>query len=773
MLMLFRILLFFFLFLSSFLHAEHISKGEQISVQLLWLDQFEFAGFYIAKEKGFYADAGLDVEIKPYRDGIDSVKDVSEGKTTYGIANSSILVDRSRGMPIVAIGAIFQSSPRAIAVKKSSNIHSINDLKDKKIMLTDDYAYDALIMGMLTSKGLKKTDFTILPQTHNVNDLIEDKIDALMVYSSNQPYVLREKGVETTLFRPKDYGFDCYADILYTSESEIKNYPKRTKAFYQATMRGWKYAFEHIDESVELILKKYNVQHKSRQALIFEAEELKKLSGFYSKDFGKLNLEKLKATESIYHLMGIITTSINMDQFVWHDSIAGPSSINLTQEEKAYLEKKKQITMCVDPDWLPYEAIKDGRHIGMGADYMSHIASMLHVPIVLIPTKSWNESQVFAQQHKCDILSMAMETQERKRYMNFTSPYLFANVVFATEKDQDFIPDFEEIITKPIGITRADGLIGLLKKEYPGIHLIEVDSINEGLLKVQSGELFAFVDTYEVISYTIAEHFPNELKIGGKLNLSRQLRIAVRNDDLILLNLFDKALMTTTDEMKNEIKNKWISVKYEQGIDYNLIIQISSGFLLVLLLLAVWNRKLKALNSKIEQLSIRDELSGLYNRRYFNTKFIEILTHVITNRQYFFFILLDIDYFKKYNDRYGHLKGDEVISTIGKTLNSLFNRHTDIAFRLGGEEFGCFGSSNTEEGALKKAEEIRARIEALCIEHKDNIPYGVVTISEGIVICSSKSHETTQEIIYQYADNALYSAKNNGKNRIVRSEFLA
>lgn len=768
MIFIFRILLI--LLVSSCLYAGSALKEEKVSIQLLWLDQFEFAGFYIAKEKGFYKEAGLDVEIKPFRDGMKISKDVSEGKTTYGIANSSILVDRSKGMPIVAIGAILQSSPRGIAVKKSSNIFTINDLKNKKIMLTDDYENDVLIMAMLTSKGLKKDDFTVLPQSHNINDLIDDKIDAMMIYTSNQPFLLREKGVETTIFKPREYGFDCYADILYTSEYEIKNHPERTRAFYEATMRGWQYAFEHTDESVELILKKYNSQKKSKAALMYEAKELKKLSGLYTKKFGKLHIDRLKATESIYHLMGIITANIDMNQFTWQDASVGKSDIIfLTEEEKKYLQTKKKITMCVDPDWPPFEAIENGRHVGLSADYMDHFSKILQTPIVLIPTKNWHESLSFAQQRKCEILSMAMETEKRRHYMNFTRPYLTANVVFATRMEQSFIPEFEEIISEKIGVSRADGLIETLQKAYPGIHLVEVDSIEQGLANVASGELFAFVDTFSAVSYHIAENFQNELKIGGKIDQSRELRIAVSKDDRILLNLFDKAIASVSEDMKNEIKGRWVSVKYEKGTDYNLIIKISLLFITLLLLLLVWNQKLKRLNKKIEQLSVCDELSGLYNRRYFNTKFMEIYSDVINKREYFFFILLDIDNFKRYNDRYGHLKGDNVIASVGKTLNTLFNRSTDIAFRLGGEEFGCFGSSDSKEGALKKAEEIRQYIEALCIEHKDNLPFGVVTVSGGIVILFSDSPKEVQEIIYHRADNALYQAKELGKNRIIQS----
>lgn len=760
---------FIFLFTSTLLYANSFTPLDKVSVQLLWLDQFEFAGFYIAKEKGFYTDAGLEVEIKPFKHGTNIAQKVSQGKSTYGIGYSSILIDRSEGLPIVALGALLQSSPLAIAVKKSSNIQTINDLKYKKVMVTQDHKSDASIMAMLTSRGLKKSDFTLIPHSFDVNDLINGKTDGMLVYTTNEPYRLHEKGVETTILDPKDYGFDFYGDILYTSENEIHTHPERVKKFYEATMRGWQYAFEHKDEAIDLILKKYNMQHKSKSALEYEADALMNLALPNSNEFGKLNTQKLESIDNIYHLMGMMKANVDMNTFVWNYSQTGETSIHLSEEEKAYLQKKRMITMCVDPDWMPFEAIQGGEHIGLSADYMHLFSDAIHKPIVLIPTKSWAESLTFAQQRKCDIFALAMQTPEREKYMNFTQPYLSSAVVFATRLDQTFIPDFKEITSQKLGIIRGDGLIEILQKKYPGIHLIEVDSIQEGLEKVAEGENFAFIDTLAALSYGIAQGFSGQLKIGGKLDETRELRVGIRNDDKLLLRLFEKAIGTVSADEKQQIERHWISVKYESGIDYNLIIKISSILLIIMLILLWWNRKLHRLNQKIEQLSIKDELSKLYNRRFFNTKFMKIHSEVIKQRNYFFFILLDIDDFKKYNDLYGHLKGDDVIATVGEVLNALFNRHTDIAFRLGGEEFGCFGSSDSIEGALAKAEEIRQKIEALSIEHSGNLPYNTVTVSGGIVISSSHSPEETQEKIYHRADNALYEAKESGKNRIIRA----
>jgi diguanylate cyclase (GGDEF)-like protein/PAS domain S-box-containing protein len=169
---------------------------------------------------------------------------------------------------------------------------------------------------------------------------------------------------------------------------------------------------------------------------------------------------------------------------------------------------------------------------------------------------------------------------------------------------------------------------------------------------------------------------------------------------------------------------------------------------------------------KIEKISITDELTGLFNRRHFNKTFPIELQRCTVEKKSFIFVMLDVDHFKKYNDTYGHLKGDEVLSSIGKTLDRMVHG-IGYAFRLGGEEFGLIATGIDLANVGKFAENIRASIEALGIEHKNNTASLFVTASIGLctVDFEKKQDEIDAKEIYAKADEALYASKEFGRNR--------
>ncbi len=170
----------------------------------------------------------------------------------------------------------------------------------------------------------------------------------------------------------------------------------------------------------------------------------------------------------------------------------------------------------------------------------------------------------------------------------------------------------------------------------------------------------------------------------------------------------------------------------------------------------------------IEQLSITDQLTGLYNRRHFNDVFKVEIKRSIRQGSILSFVMLDVDFFKQYNDNYGHQEGDNVLSTIGITIKNYMQRLEDFAFRLGGEEFGVLFTTKNLEDSKVIAEHIRKSIEDLGIEHNFS-DSGVVTASLGVVCLdfSKKSnHNHDCESLYKLADDELYKAKKSGRNRV-------
>ncbi len=167
--------------------------------------------------------------------------------------------------------------------------------------------------------------------------------------------------------------------------------------------------------------------------------------------------------------------------------------------------------------------------------------------------------------------------------------------------------------------------------------------------------------------------------------------------------------------------------------------------------------------SKLEHLTITDSMTSLFNRRYFNKILLREINRTKRNNAQLAFIMLDVDFFKLYNDTYGHLRGDDVLISIASTIQKHFNRASDFCFRLGGEEFGIICSVNTLNEVYHQAEQLRIDIENLHIEHLHNSVSNYITASIGIAICDGSS---TAETLYSQADVELYKAKESGRNKV-------
>lgn len=180
---------------------------------------------------------------------------------------------------------------------------------------------------------------------------------------------------------------------------------------------------------------------------------------------------------------------------------------------------------------------------------------------------------------------------------------------------------------------------------------------------------------------------------------------------------------------------------------------------------------LKHLNFKLEQASYTDSLTALYNRRYFNLLHEREFKRALRNEQPFVFMMLDIDFFKQYNDTYGHIQGDQTLQAVAKVLKSTLQRPGDYPFRLGGEEFGVIIADTDCQNARAMGERIRAAVEALQIEHKGSKVSRTVSISIG-GICVVPTIHMNEEAIIHAADTNLYAAKERGRNQVVFSNKL-
>jgi polar amino acid transport system substrate-binding protein len=304
----FALVLYFLVSLSTGSQA-----AEKITLKLQWLDQFQFGGYYMALEKGYYQRAGLQVDIVPYTHGNqDVVAEVLSRPGVYGTGRSSLVVDRVMGKPVVILSAIFQDAPSVLLTRNDTGINSVSDLVGRKIMISSDALAAAEYLGMFAQQGVRQHDIIHQKHSYNLNDLIEKKTDAMACYVSNEPYILKERGIGFNAFHPKDFGQNYYGDLLFTSEEETQEFPERARAFREATLLGWEYAFDNIEETARLIKAKYNGQNKSLQSLIFEGEALKKISLKKGVPLGDVNMKKLKEAAQAYYELGIFSEKFSL-----------------------------------------------------------------------------------------------------------------------------------------------------------------------------------------------------------------------------------------------------------------------------------------------------------------------------------------------------------------------------------------------------------------------------------------------------------------------------
>ena len=130
--------------------------------------------------------------------------------------------------------------------------------------------------------------------------------------------------------------------------------------------------------------------------------------------------------------------------------------------QKAYLNKKNQITMCVDPNWMPLEKIENGKHIGIASEFIQLISQRIETPIHLIETENWTESLEKVKKRECDILPLAEKTPSREEYLDFTTPYVHTSLVIATKIGIPFVDNLNSIKMKPLGVVKNYSIEELL-----------------------------------------------------------------------------------------------------------------------------------------------------------------------------------------------------------------------------------------------------------------------------------------------------------------------
>lgn len=447
----------------------------------------------------------------------------------------------------------------------------------------------------------------------------------------------------------------------------------------------------------------------------------------------------------------------------------------LTEAETQHLKQKGKVTYCIDPDWLPFEALSDqNQHIGISAEYIRLLQAMLPVPLQLHITPNWPASLQAAKDRHCDLLTLAMPTPSRLEYLSFTAAYLEVPNVVVTTKDKGFIRAVEDLpISAPVGIRAGFGTLELYQQRYPQLQLVPFHDYEQGLLQVQAGYLYGMIGNMGSIGHSMQQNAITQLKIAGRLQEDTLLSLACRNDDPLLLAIMDKLLLRISPEQKQQINNQWLAIRYEQGFDYELFWQMLSAFVLLISVVGISYLKLKKLNQalieaniRLEQISQHDALTGLYNRQYFEPRVQQALALCQRQQLPLTLAMMDLDHFKEINDTQGHNFGDQCLKDFAELCQQQFQRKDDLLVRYGGEEFILVSIGSDASTMQQLLEDFLRRLEAHQI--KLNRQSGHCTVSIGWY-CDIPPAAMDSNTLVALADQALYKAKDAGRNCAVRS----
>ncbi len=311
----------------AYIEGAQAYQDNEYTLRLKWFHQFQFAGYYAAQEKGYYAQEGLKIQIKERDPALSPIQEVIRGQADFAVSDSSLILSRLNGSPVVALAVIMQSSPLVLMSLAESEISSPLDFYGKRIMYQQNVD-DAMIMAVLNEYNIGKNEFTFVPHNFDDDALVNDQADVISAYITDQPFTYRQKGKQVNIINPANYGVDFYGDNLFTSEKVFNENQQHVLAFRRASLKGWQYALDNSEEVVDWIIEKYGSK-KSRDALLYEAKMTKRMIKPKLIEIGNINPSRFRRISEIYKEKGLAPANSNLDGLDYKEYIETPNHLKM------------------------------------------------------------------------------------------------------------------------------------------------------------------------------------------------------------------------------------------------------------------------------------------------------------------------------------------------------------------------------------------------------------------------------------------------------------
>lgn len=309
------VILFTFVF---FVLTQRMGRdtNTEITLRLAWLPGVTFIGDYVAKDKDFWKERGLDVTLNPGGFEFDAIKLVAAGADTIGVASApQILQARANGVPVVAIGAVITRSPIGWVSKKDSGIKTPSDFVGKNIGAQFGTHTEITFEALMAKLGIPLETIRRIAVKFDPRPFVAGTVDVLPVYLIDQPIDLSLQGLELNEIDPGDYGVSlAYGNVYFTSEDTISENPELVRSFIEGATQGWLYAYENRVSALN-ILSRY-MENPNSVAL---EQKLNAMFTFIEKDQdiyrGVFSMEdfKWKSTLDIMKLYGGLSTTMTIE----------------------------------------------------------------------------------------------------------------------------------------------------------------------------------------------------------------------------------------------------------------------------------------------------------------------------------------------------------------------------------------------------------------------------------------------------------------------------
>lgn len=439
--------------------------------------------------------------------------------------------------------------------------------------------------------------------------------------------------------------------------------------------------------------------------------------------------------------------------------------IFLTSEELQWLEAHEdEITIGYTTDYPPVEFLDNGEYVGFSADYFKLLEEKLGIDIQMIQFDHWNNLIEHAQNKQIAGITAATKTEDRSEYLEFTVPYILNPNVIITRENFSEKLNFEKLANSSMRILIVEdyAIAEYLDINYPKLDYQTVESANEGLRMVSFGEADAMIIEIMSASSSIERDNISNLIVNSETSYESNLSIATRSDWPILSDILNKGLARISADEKQAIRMKWIPMErkslFENQYFWVAIFIVILVLSIIIIAITFWNQSLqRAVEDKTQKLekskdelrykSYHDELTGLYNRSYYNEQ-LEILN--VESQLPLSILLADCNGLKITNDTLGHDEGDQLLIKISEIIKR-HCRGRDIVARIGGDEFVIImpQTSNTD------AERICSDIKASCAQSKKDPIKPSVAIG-----CATKTSMTEAlQSVFKKAEDHMYENK--------------